>query len=44
MPDSCEQANPDFKQFLLSGPDFDALEIERSTEPARVIDLDDCSL
>lgn len=30
---------PDFKQFLLSGPYFDDLEIDRSAEPARVVDL-----
>lgn len=29
----------DFKTFLRSGPDFDDLEIERSPEPARVVDL-----
>jgi prevent-host-death family protein len=29
----------DFKSFLLSGPDFDDLEIERSSELARVVDL-----
>ena len=29
----------DFKQFLRSGPDFDLLEIDRPTEPARVVDL-----
>jgi len=29
----------DFKQFLLHGPDFDALEIERPSEPARVVEL-----
>jgi prevent-host-death family protein len=29
----------DFKRFLLSGPRFDDLEIERSSEPARVIEL-----
>jgi len=30
---------PDFKNYLLSGPDFEELDIERSKEPARVIDL-----
>jgi len=29
----------DFKQFLRSAPDLDALEIERSAEPARRLDL-----
>jgi prevent-host-death family protein len=30
---------PDFKEFLRSGPDLDALEISRSTDAARVVDL-----
>lgn len=30
----------DFKDFLRSAPDFDQLEIERSPDPARTIDLD----
>jgi hypothetical protein len=30
----------DFKTFLLSGPDLSGLDIERSPEPARRIDLD----
>jgi prevent-host-death family protein len=30
---------PDFRDYLLSGPDFDELDIKRSKEPARVIDL-----
>jgi prevent-host-death family protein len=30
---------PDFKQFLRSAPDLDALRIERATEPARVVEL-----
>jgi prevent-host-death family protein len=30
---------PDFKEFLRSGPDLDVLEISRSTEAARVVDL-----
>ena len=30
---------PDFKQFLMNGPDFDLLDIQRSTEPAREVDL-----
>ena len=29
----------DFKDFLLSGPDLSALEIERTREPPREIDL-----
>lgn len=29
----------DFKRLLLEGPRFDDLEITRSTEPSRVIDL-----
>ena len=28
-----------FKRFLTTGPDFEALEIERSTDPPRVVDL-----
>jgi prevent-host-death family protein len=28
-----------FKRFLLEGPKFDGLEIERSTEPARIIEF-----
>jgi prevent-host-death family protein len=31
--------SPDFKAFLATAPDIDALEIERSTEPARVAEL-----
>jgi prevent-host-death family protein len=30
---------PDFKDFLLSGPDLSELAIERSSEPARRVDL-----
>lgn len=30
---------PDFKQFLLDGPDFDLLDIQRSRETAREVDL-----
>ena len=30
---------PDFKDFLLSGPDLDALEIERDSRPARQVEL-----
>ncbi len=29
----------DFTAFLLAGPDFDLLDIERSREPARDMDL-----
>ncbi|HEX6417693.1 MAG TPA: hypothetical protein VFZ77_04325 [Acidimicrobiales bacterium] len=32
------RARRDFKQFLRSAPDFGALEIERSAEPARRLD------
>jgi prevent-host-death family protein len=28
-----------FKRFLSDGPDFDALELERSDEPPRAVDL-----
>jgi prevent-host-death family protein len=31
----------DFKAFLATAPDIGALEIERSTEPARVAELGD---
>jgi prevent-host-death family protein len=30
---------PDFKRFLREGPDFEALDLERSTEPARTVEL-----
>jgi prevent-host-death family protein len=30
---------PDFKEFLRSGPDLDVLEISRSSDAARVVDL-----
>jgi antitoxin Phd len=30
---------PDLVEFLLTGPDFDALELERSTERAREVSL-----
>jgi len=30
----------DFKDFLRSAPDIDALEIDRPATPARVVDLD----
>jgi prevent-host-death family protein len=36
-----QQARPDFKEFLMSGPPFDDLELERSTEPQREISFDD---
>lgn len=29
----------DFKQFLLKGPDFDLLDIQRSDEPTRPVEL-----
>lgn len=29
----------DFKSFLVSGPDLSDLELERSSEPARTVDL-----
>jgi antitoxin Phd len=31
---------PDFKQFLLAAPDLDALEIDRTRERARIVELD----
>lgn len=34
----------DFKRFLLSGPRFDGLEIERSPEPERVVRFDDITV
>ena len=33
------KGQPDFKRFLLDGPSFDDLEIERSRDTARQIDL-----
>jgi prevent-host-death family protein len=36
-----QAGRPDFKEFLLSGPDFDALDIRRDPTPARVVDLGD---
>ena len=30
---------PNFKQFLLAGPDFAALSIEREPEPPRDVEL-----
>lgn len=38
---SAQQERPDFKEFLLSGPYVDDLEIERSRELPREIDLSD---
>jgi prevent-host-death family protein len=32
---------PDFKDFLLCAPDLTALDVERSVERARVVDLED---
>lgn len=29
-----------FKDFLRSGPSFDELDLERSSEPARVVDVE----
>ena len=31
---------PSFKEFLLDAPDLDALELSRSREPARVVELE----
>jgi prevent-host-death family protein len=30
---------PDFKDFLLSAPDFEELDIQRPKDPARVVEL-----
>jgi hypothetical protein len=30
---------PDFKDFLLSAPDFEKLQIERSNDAPRAVDL-----
>jgi hypothetical protein len=30
---------PSFKEFLLAAPDLDALELSRSREPSRVVEL-----
>jgi prevent-host-death family protein len=30
---------PDFKEFLLTGPDLSVLDVERSREPARIVEL-----
>lgn len=32
---------PDFKEFLRSAPDLSVLDIRRSDDPVRVVDLDD---
>jgi prevent-host-death family protein len=34
-----QAGRPDFKEFLLGGPDLDALDIRRDPTPARVVDL-----
>jgi prevent-host-death family protein len=31
---------PSFKEFLLAAPDLDALELSRSREPSRVVELE----
>jgi len=31
---------PDFKDYLITGPDLDALDIRRSSAPARTVELD----
>jgi prevent-host-death family protein len=31
---------PSFKEFLLAAPDLDALELSRSHEPSRVVELE----
>ena len=36
-----QQPKPDFKEFLMSGPPFDDLELDRSTELPREISFDD---
>lgn len=30
---------PDFKRFLRTAPDFEQLDLERDTEPARTVDF-----
>lgn len=37
--DRLTSARPDLVEYLLTAPDFDALELERSTEPAREVGL-----
>lgn len=34
-----EEKKPDFKEFLLSGPDLSVLDLERSKEMPRDVDL-----
>jgi len=34
-----DEPRPDLKEFLRSGPPIDELDIRRSQEPARIIDL-----
>jgi prevent-host-death family protein len=34
-------SKPDFKDFLLSAPDLEALEIHRQSERARTVELDE---
>jgi antitoxin Phd len=36
-----QAARPNFKEFLMSGPSFDDLELDRSTDPPREISFDD---
>jgi hypothetical protein len=33
------KSSGDFKQFLTTGPSFEGLEFERSTDPARIVEL-----
>jgi antitoxin Phd len=37
--DRLREPRPDFKDFLLAAPDFGALEIQRSEDAARIVDL-----
>ena len=36
-----QQARPDFTEFLMSGPDFEQLDLTRSSELPREIDFGD---
>jgi antitoxin Phd len=36
-----QRPRPDFKEFLMSGPSFDDLELDRSTDPPREISFDE---
>ena len=36
-----QQVRPDFKEFLMSGPSFDDLELDRSSELPREISFED---